>query len=345
MQIVKTESDLEKIRAGAVLTIGNFDGVHIGHRAILSAAKRIAEQKQTEIVVMTFQPHPLSVLNPQKAPSPLMPPVLKEHFLAELGVDILFTAKSEPEILSLTAEDFVGRFIVKGIRPSVIVEGKDFNFGHKRAGSVHTLQKLAGAKGIDVVVVEPKKAKLPLCLPVGRQERGQTIEVSSTVIRDMLTKGEATDAAILLGRPYRLIGNIVPGRGKGKHLGFPTLNLQKPQQLIPAEGVYAGLVEIGNDETQVCSIRLGMAYATKEKIPAAFSIGRTTTYGAGQSLLIEAHLLIDNAEQFTGRWMAMDFIERIRGQQKFETEKALAEQIDRDCRKAQQILRNEIMNL
>jgi riboflavin kinase/FMN adenylyltransferase len=325
MRIIRTESDLEKIRTGAVLTIGNFDGVHTGHQAILSAAKRIAGQRQTELVVMTFQPHPLSVLNPKKAPGALMPLVLKERLLAEFGVGTLFVAKSEPELLNLRAADFVERFIVKGIRPSDIVEGEDFNFGHKRAGSVHTLQKLAGAKGIEVIIVGPKKAKLA---------SGQTVEVSSTVIRDMVTKGKAADAAILLSRPYRLIGNIVPGRGKGKQLGFPTLNLEKPGQIIPAEGVYAGTVEVAESIEKVC--------ITKERIPAVFSIGRATTYGAGQSLLIEAHLLIDNAEQFTGRYMAMDFIERIRSQQKFETGKELAEQIDRDCQKAQQILRNVV---
>ncbi|MDD5063251.1 MAG: bifunctional riboflavin kinase/FAD synthetase [Phycisphaerae bacterium] len=326
MQIIKTESELEKTRAGAVLTIGNFDGVHTGHQAILSAAKRIAAQKQTELVVMTFQPHPLSVLNPKKVHGALMPPALKEHLLAELGVGTLFVAKSEPELLELAAEDFVERFIMKGIRPSAIVEGEDFNFGHKRAGSVHTLQKLTKAKGIEVIIVDAKKAKLA---------SGQTVEVSSTVIRDMVTKGKVADAAILLSRPYRLIGNIVPGRGKGKELGFPTLNLKKPQQIIPDEGVYAGLVEIGDSEAQVCS--------TKEKIPAAFSIGRATTYGAGQSLLIEAHLLTDNAGQYTGRYMTMDFIERIRSQQKFETGKELAEQIGRDCQKAQQILCNVVV--
>ncbi len=321
MQIVRAESDLEKIKAGAVLTIGNFDGVHIGHRAILSTAKQVAEQKQTEIVVMTFQPHPLSILNPKRAPSPLMPPVLKEHLLSELGVGILFTAKSEPELLNLSAEDFVERLIVKGIRPSAIVEGEDFNFGRKRAGSVHTLQKLVEAKSIEVVIVEPKKANLA---------DGHTVEVSSTAIRDMVTKGKIADAAILLGRPYRLIGDIVPGRGKGKQLGFPTLNLKKPQQTIPAEGVYAGLVKIGDSEEQVCF--------TKEKIPAAFSIGRATTYGAGQSLLIEAHLLVENAERFRCRWMAMDFVTYIRPQRRFESPQALAAQIADDCAAARNIL-------
>jgi riboflavin kinase/FMN adenylyltransferase len=337
MQIIRTESDLEKIRAGGVLTIGNFDGVHIGHQAILSAAKRIAGHKQTEMVVMTFQPHPLSILDPHKAPGILTPLALKERLLAEFGTDILFMAKSEPELLSLAVEDFVERFIVKGVRPSAIVEGEDFNFGAGRAGSVHTLQKLTEGKGIEVFIVKPKKAKLPPFLSSDKKTREQTVEVSSTAIRDMVTKGEVADAAILLGRPYRLIGSIMPGRGKGKQLGFPTLNLEKPQQIIPAEGVYAGTVEVAESIEEVC--------VSKKIIPAAFSIGRTATYGVNQSLLIEAHLLADNAEQYKGRWMAMDFIERIRSQQKFETKKELAEQIDRDCRKAQQILHNLIMNL
>jgi riboflavin kinase/FMN adenylyltransferase len=321
MQIIRTESDLKKIKAGAVLTIGNFDGVHIGHQTILSTAKSLAEQKQAELVVMTFQPHPLSVLNPKKAHGTLTPPALKAHLLAELGTGILFVAKSEPGLLSLRAEDFAERFIVRGIRPSVVVEGEDFNFGAGRKGSVHTLQKLTEAKGIEVVIVGPKKAKLA---------DGQTVEVSSTVIRDMVKKGKAANAAILLSRPYRLIGSIAAGRGKGRQLGFPTLNMKKPQQIIPAEGVYAGFVEIGDSEEKVCVV--------KEKIPAVFSIGQASTYSDNNPLLIEAHLLADNAERFTGRYMAMDFIKRIRSQQKFDTETELSKQIAKDCETASSIL-------
>lgn len=321
MKIIRQTAELEGIERGCVLTIGNFDGVHIGHQAILSAAKRIAVQKQTESVVMTFQPHPLSILSPQKAPSPLMPLVFKEHLLAEFGVGTLFVAKSEPGLLCLGVEDFVERFIVKGIRPSAIVEGEDFNFGAGRAGSVHTLQKLAESRDIEVVIVEPEKATLA---------DGRAVEVSSTVIRNMIAEGRAADAAILLGRAYRLIGNIVHGRGKGKKLGFPTLNMKPVEQIIPAGGVYAGLVEIGDSEEQVCS--------AKRKIPAVFSIGRTSTYGEDNPLLIEAHLLAENTKQFTGQWLAMDFVERIRSQQKFETEKELSEQIGKDCEKAKQVL-------
>jgi riboflavin kinase/FMN adenylyltransferase len=214
---------------------------------------------------------------------------------------------------------------VKGIRPSIIVEGEDFNFGAGRTGSVHTLRKLTETQGIEVVIVGPKKAKVT---------GGQTVEVSSTVIRDMLAKGKVVDAAILLGRPYRLVGDIVPGRGRGKQLGFPTLNLGRQQQVIPAEGVYAGTVEVAESIEKVC--------IAKEKIPAAFSIGRAATYGEGQPLLIEAHLLVGNAKQLISRFMAMDFIDRIRSQQKFESEKELAGQINKDCQKVRQIIRNVV---
>ncbi len=327
MKIIEKTAKLKNIKKGCVLTIGNFDGVHIGHRVILSTAKRIAGQKQTELIVMTFEPHPLSILNPKKSPGILTPLVLKEHLLAEFGTDILLKAKSEAGLLNLQPEDFVEQFIVKGIQPSTIVEGEDFNFGQGRKGSVHMLRKLTGIKCIEVVLVAPKKTQVT---------NGRTAEVSSTMVRNMITTGKVGDAAILLGRPYRLIGNIVPGRGKGKQLGFPTLNLSNTQQIVPAEGVYAGTAAIAENIEEIC--------ITKEKLSAAFSIGRAITYGEKRSLLIEAHLLVDDAEQFTGRYMAMDFIERIRNQQKFESEEELAEQIDKDCRKARQIIHNTVMN-
>jgi len=321
MKVLGQTAELESIKKGCVLTIGNFDGVHIGHQAILSAANHMSKRRRTETVVMTFQPHPLSILNPQKAPNPLMPLFLKKHLLAELGVGILFVAESKPELLGLGVEEFAERFILKGIRPGAIVEGEDFNFGSGRAGSVHTLEKLTESSGIAVSVVEPEKAKLA---------DGQIVEVSSTVIRSMIAQGKAADAAILLGRPYRFVGNIVSGRGKGRKLGFPTLNMKPVEQIIPADGVYAGFVEIGDSEGEVC--------LTKWKIPSVFSIGRTSTYGEDNPLLIEAHLLGEKAEQFTAKWMAMDFVGRIRGQQKFETEEELSEQIGKDCEKAKQVL-------
>lgn len=156
------------------------------------------------------------------------------------------------------------------------------------------------------------------------------------MIRNMLAEGAVDDVPIALGRPYRLIGQIIPGRGKGKELGFPTANMQPPNQLIPAEGVYAGFVEIGADFEEVCT--------AKKEIPAAFSIGRSGTYGNDIPLLIEAHILSGSVENLLNKWLAMDFIERIRSQEKFDSEKALASQIAKDCKKAKKILNADLIN-
>lgn len=321
MEILQTISDVQKIKKGCVLTIGNFDGVHLGHQEILTAAGQAAVERKTELMVMTFEPHPLAVLHPQKVPGILTPLSLKKHLLAEFGVDCLFITKSNPELLSLSPQDFVKQFVIKKIQPDVVVEGEGFNFGSGRSGRVYTLKKLGIDLGFDVSIVKSREVKL---------STGQTVTVSSTVIRSLLTSGRVADAAVALGRPYRLIGRVVSGRGKGKQLGFPTANLQPLQQLIPAEGVYAGLVEVGDTDEQVCK--------TQNKIPAAFSIIRPGTPDGKYPLSIEAHLMIEDVGQLYGKWLAMDFVKRIRDQRSFKTDADLSAQIARDCEKAKQCL-------
>ncbi|MHC4061498.1 MAG: bifunctional riboflavin kinase/FAD synthetase [Planctomycetota bacterium] len=321
MRIIEETSDLQTAEKGGVLTIGNFDGVHIGHKEILSAGKKTAEKGQTELVAMTFDPHPATVLRPDRTPRVLTPLNLKTHHLAQAGVDRLAVLKSTPELLTLSAEDFVDRFLVQVIAPAVVIEGHDFNFGRARTGNIDKLQYLGAEKGFEVCIVEPKNIKL---------STGQSVRVSSTVIRDLLETGAVADAALALGRPYRLIGRLVPGHGKGKQLGFPTANLGPTQQTVPADGVYAGRVEIGNTAEQVCQ--------TRDKIPAALSIGRAPTVAADRPQLIEAHLLVENVPDLTGKFLAMDFIEHLRPQQKFDSEKHLIRQIKNDCDEAGQIL-------
>jgi riboflavin kinase/FMN adenylyltransferase len=324
MEIVETMSglvELAKVEKGCVLTIGNFDGVHLGHQEILIAARQIAAKRRAQLVVMTFEPHPLVVLRPQKRPGILTSLALKKHLLAEFGVDCLFVMESTPELLGLSPPDFVEQFIVKNIQPGVVVEGESFNFGCGRGGGVHTLQRLGAEKGFEVSVVGAREVKL---------STGKTVKISSTLIRNMLEGGRAVDAAVALGRPYRLIGQIIPGRGEGKKLGFPTANIEPVQQLIPAEGVYAGFVEVGDTSEQVCK--------THNRLPAAFSLGRSETLGSGKPLVIEAHILIDNVGDLLGKWLAMDFVEHIRSQKKFKTEAELAAQIAKDCEKAKEIL-------
>ncbi len=321
MKILHTISDLQKIKKGCVLTIGNFDGVHIGHQEILASARRIVVKEATVLVVMTFEPHPVAVLNPDKAHRVLMPLALKKDVLAEAGADYLFVAKSSRKLLSLSPRDFVRQLIFDKMRPSVVVEGESFNFGSARAGSIQTLQRLAGEMGFEVSIIKPKKIKL---------STGKIEMVSSTLIRDLLLNGRVTDAALALGRPYRLIGQIVPGQGRGKLLGFPTANMQQPNQLIPEEGVYAGFAGIADSERKACAIQ--------QKVPAAFSIGSRDCIGAKSSLLIEAHLLEENVGKLYGRWLAMDFVKRIRNQQKFDTDAELSARIAKDCRFAGKIL-------
>ena len=324
MKIVETTSglaELAKVEKDCVLTIGNFDGVHLGHRQILTAARQTAMKRKRQLVVMTFEPHPLAVLYPQKAPGILTPLALKKRILAEFGVDCLFVVKSTPELLSLSAENFIQRFLVENIQPDVVVEGESFNFGCGRDGSVQTLEKLGAEKGFEVSKIEAKEVKL---------STGRTVKVSSTIIRDLLADGKVADAAVALGRPYRLIGQVIPGKGRGKQLGFPTINMKPPQQLIPGEGVYAGLVELGDSFEQVCR--------AKEKIPAALSIGRAKTFISDHPLMVEAHILGQNIGDLYGKCLAMDFVQFIRHQKKFDSPEQLSEQIAKDCRYAKEIL-------
>ena len=325
MRIIETISHVEKIKKGCVLTIGNFDGVHLGHQQVLTAAKQTAMEKKAELIAMTFEPHPICVLHPEKVFKVLTPLKLKKHLLSEFALDYLVVLKDSPEFFNLPPQDFVEQFLVKRIQPAIVVEGEDFRFGAGRGGNIHTLRNLGAEKGFMVSVIESKVAKLSI---------GRAVKISSTMIRNLLETGKVADAAAAIGRPYRLIGQVIPGHGKGKQLGFPTANLEPTRQVIPTEGVYAGFMETAESEEQVC--------AAKEKIPAVLSIGRSSTYGPDNPLMVEAHLLTENVGDLLGKWMAMDFLRHIRNQIKFDSEKELADQIAKDCKKAKQILENII---
>jgi riboflavin kinase/FMN adenylyltransferase len=321
VKIINNISGVGKIQRGCVLTIGNFDGVHIGHQEILKTAGRVARQKKAALAVMTFVPHPLFVLNPAKAPGILTPLEYKKYLLSQMGVDYLILLPSTVELLALLPNDFIDQFVVQNIKPSVLVEGDDFNFGRGRGGNINTLKDIGKEKGFDVIVVTSAVAKT---------RDGTTVEVSSTMIRMMLAQGRVADAAIELGRPYRLIGKIISGRGVGRRLGFPTLNMQRPNQVVPGAGVYAGFVATADTED--------ILFKSGQRIPAVYSIGKAETFGDDYPMLIEAHLLIENVGDLAGKWLAMDFIEKIRDQKKFESEKALIEQIGRDCEQARHVL-------
>lgn len=321
MKILKTTCDLRRIRKGCVLTIGNYDGVHVGHQEILGAAQRAAQQRGTEMVVMTFEPHPVAILQPEKAPGVLTPLSLKLDLLRGHAGDCIVVIESNRELLAVSPGDFVEELLREMLRPGVVVEGEDFHFGSQRSGDIQTLANLGERKGFEVVVIPARQ------IGIGT---GQTIRVSSTIIRYMLEGGHVSEAAIALSRPYRLMGKVVTGKGRGRRLGFPTVNMEKPKQVIPAEGVYAGFVETADSEQEL----LGK----KEKIPAVFSIGQARTFGDEHPLLVEAHFLIEQVGDMADKWVAMDFVQRLRGQHKFGTPQELAKQIAKDCEATREIL-------
>ena len=321
MQIIKEIKEFEKLRGDCCLTIGNFDGVHTGHQKILSVAKKAAAGKNLSLAAVTFEPHPVSVLHPDQTPERLTNLPLKLELLARYGADYVCLLKADKKLLSLSAFDFVKEIIVESFKPVVVVEGENFRFGANRTGNIDTLAYLGTENGFEVESVEPAEVKLSI---------GSSVKISSTLIRNLLIDSKVADAAVALGRPYRLIGKVVPGKGKGKKLGFPTANLGEIVQLIPSEGVYAAIAVAGDNENEICRMTA--------QIPSAVSIGRTPTFNSDNSMLVKAHLLTENAGNLYGSWMAIDFIEKIRDQQKFASEKELAEQIAEDCRKARHIL-------
>lgn len=321
MKIFETTDSLEKIDGPLVLTIGNFDGLHLGHQRIISTAKAAASRYDTAgLAVMTFHPHPAAILHPQNAPRILTPPLLKQKLLAGAGVDFLIVIKDDYELLTLSPGDFIDKFLQRYIGPTEIVEGPNFNFGYGRSGNVETLKQLAEEGKFTVVIAETERVEIDSVMTV----------CSSSGIRDLLDSGRVASAALMLGRNYRLIGKTVPGRGVGKRIGFPTANIEPLAQLVPAEGVYAGLVQVGDKPEDVCRPAAGM--------PAAFSIGRAKTFVTDHPMLIEAHLLDSEPPDLTDKWLAMDFVKRVRGQIRFDSREELKTQITDDCQQVKKIL-------
>lgn len=321
MEIFESIESLEKIVKGCVLTIGNFDGVHLGHQDIIKAAKQAAGEGLAT-AVMTFDPHPVAILRPEKAPGVLTPLVLKKTLLANTGIDTLIVIKDSLHLLNLSPHDFIDKFLMKTAAPKIVVEGPNFNFGYGRSGDINTLRELGSLRGFEVIEVPFRQINL--------HDR-RAIHCSSTQIRIDLEDGKVKDAAEILSRPYRLVGKTVKGRGIGTTIGFPTANIDPIKQIIPAEGVYAGFVAVAST--------LEMAAESVAKRPAAISIGRAKTFMKDHPLLLEAHILEENVEDLSGKWLAIDFIDKIRSQKRFENHELLKDQISKDCKKAKHLLK------
>lgn len=287
---------------GAVLTIGNFDGVHRAHQQLLAQAGLFAANTQGPVTVLTFEPHPLTVVAPDKAPPRLTSPEEKIRRLKKAGADVVVVARSEPGLLRLQAEVFVEDVIHRRFNPTHVVEGPSFGFGRGRKGTPALLKKCAAQFGCEVHILDPVKVQI---------DQGETLLVSSSLIRQLIQQGKVHRAVLCLGRAYTLTGNVVSGEERGRTLGFPTANLAVRDQLIPGEGVYAG-----------------RAFIHEKGHPCAISIGCAPTFGPSPRR-IEAYVL-DFSGDLYGQSIRLEFSKFLRGQRSFESPEALARQLASD---------------
>lgn len=304
-----------------VVTIGNFDGVHAGHAALVRRARQIADPASAEVLAMVFDPHPLTALRPDQAPPRLSGFDQRERWLRELGADRILRLSPDPATLNQAPEDFVHR-VVADHRPLAFVEGTDFRFGKGRSGTVALLAGLGRKLGFEVITIPPVEAALSdlTC-----------VTVSSSLVRWLVSAGRVGDAALLLGRPHELEGRVVPGDRRGRRIGFPTANLVA-EGLPPADGVYAGVATLDD----------GRALA------AAVSVGDKPTYG-GVERAIEAYLLPGPGVP-QGEWaclpglpeygwsMRLRLLEWVRDQVRFGSTQELIAQMTRDCERIARIV-------
>ncbi len=306
MKILHGLEELSKPLERSILTIGNFDGVHLAHQQLLSQAGLFSAQTGAPVVVLTFDPHPLSIVAPHKVPEKLSTLPDRLALLAQHGVQMAVVARSEPSLLSMEAEQFVEEILHQKFRPTHIVEGPSFGFGKGRRGNAELLAREAAKFGCEVHIVDPVRLTL---------DNHQAVLVSSSLIRDLLRDGHVRRAAMCLGRNYSLTGTVEGGDRRGRELGFPTANLGTIEQLDPREGVYAGF-----------------ALVKEHRWPAAISIGHSPTFD-GHKTRVEAHLIGFNGDLY-GKTVRVEFSRFLRSQRKFDSKDDLIAQLKIDVQAA-----------
>jgi riboflavin kinase/FMN adenylyltransferase len=299
------EMPAEACRGGA-LTIGNFDGVHRGHAALLKELTNRARLLRFPALAMTFDPHPLFLLRPQEFQPVLTTIRDRAELLQAGGTDQVVILRTTPDMLQLSAQEFFDKVIGARMAAKSLVEGVNFGFGRGRQGNVETLRRLCEQRGMDFVVVPP------FCTEDG-------VPVSSSRVRGALLQGEVRQACELLARPYRIRGTVGSGKGRGKTLGFPTANLERVETLIPSDGVYAVRVYFGS-----------------QVWPGAANIGPNPTFGE-MARKIEVHL-IDFHGDLVGQELAIDFIDRLRDTRPFAGMEQLVQQLKKDIETARQLV-------
>lgn len=290
----------------SVVVPGNHDGVHVGHIALLQRARALAEVRGARVVALTFDPHPLAFLAPERAPEPLTTIERRVELLRAAGADEVVVARFDASYAGLSAEAWVDGELRERLGACAVVLGADFRFGRGRAGTPSFLREYGATRGLEVVEVD--------AIGGGTHER-----VSSTAIRAALREGDVALAATLLTRPHTCTGEVVEGHKRGRTIGVPTANLAPPREMLPRDGVYAVRVDV-----------LGEPAVGREAAGVA-NLGVRPTFAAGRSL--EVHLL-DFEGDLYGRTVRVAFVDRLRDEQRFAGVDALVAQIHRDIAEA-----------
>ncbi|MFW0112322.1 bifunctional riboflavin kinase/FAD synthetase [Rothia sp. P5764] len=315
---MKRYTDLAQIPAGygpTVVTIGNFDGVHIGHQKVLSTLVATAQERGLTSVAVSFDPHPAVVHGPAGSHVDIMGQKDRQAVMAELGVDVYLLLHYDLDFAAQTPEEFVTRTFVDALDARCVVIGDDVRFGTNNSGNLATMKELGQRFGFDVVVVED--------LLVSDASR-----CSSTAIRQLLGQGRVAEAGSLLGRSHYMRGEVVHGAARGRELGFPTANLSADSKgLVPADGVYAGWLI---DEQEI-------------RHPVAISVGTNPTFEGITTRQVEAHVIDrtdEKVEDFNlyGQQITLEFVAFLRGMVAYTGVEALVEQMYQDVEQARQIL-------
>ncbi|MDR1051880.1 MAG: riboflavin biosynthesis protein RibF [Deltaproteobacteria bacterium] len=293
-------------KPGVVMTVGVFDGLHLGHRHLIGQVVARAKKRGALSLVITFEPHPMAVLSPGTAPEILTTFDQKVEILGSMGLDRLGCLEFDEKLRGLSAVEFLDEAVGSRLSPLEIVIGPDFRFGRDAEGGLGTLRQWARGRRVAVT-------------PVRRQVGGGQLDYSSSHVRSLLKIGLVDSAALVLGRPYRLSGEVVSGAARGRDLGFPTANLGDVAQLVPGPGVYA--------------VRATLRGVSR---PGMTSIGQNPTFGA-RYLTVET-FLFDFSDDFYGERLDIDFVAHLRGMVRFEGPARLVEQLKADELAAREIL-------
>ncbi len=317
MEIVHLPGDRPAAEGPSAVTIGAYDGVHLGHQAVIGRVRKLAADRGLPTTVVTFDRHPAMVVRPETAPRLLCDLDQKLELLEATGVERTVVIRFDAERARESATAFVEEVLVETLRTRLVVVGEDFHFGADRAGDVDLLRRLGDPLGFEVVGMDLVDER---GVPVGSPDDER---VSSTGIRRRLSRGDVAGAAAWLGRPHEVRGVVSEGDRRGRTLGFPTANVSVPGAImLPADGIYAGFFERRDGSVH----------------PTAMSLGRRPTfYQQAHASLLECHLLDFDADLYDER-VKVRFVERLRGEKRFESEAALIEQMHADVAATRAVL-------